>query len=275
MTATNWAATARKDFRDSVRSRSLWVLVLAFAAILSLIAYFARDLPQATADEFVHVSATVFAFVLPLLALALGYKTVIHERESGTIVLALSLPASRAGFFAGKFVGRSLVLAIPILLGLLVSGGALVLFFDSLPLLDYTRFAGASLLYAGAFLAIAMALSTTLDAGRAVTAGAFVVYLLLVVGWTSFVDAVILILWRFDPTVLTNPPDWVYAAKLASPAEAYGRLVTARFESDMGALYVGPETPWYVDAWVAALVLPAWILLALGVGYLRFREIDL
>lgn len=270
----DWHAIARKDFLDSVRSRALWVLVALFVGLLALIAYGAQ-LGEGTVDEFIEFTAVAFALFVPLVAVVLGYKAVVTERESGTIALALSFPHTRLEFVVGKFVGRSLVLAIPVLVGMVVASALVVVLYDSFPLVEYLLFVLLNVALGLAFLGIALGLSMSTTSSRRVTAGAFGAYIVLGVLWGDLVEAVLLVLWRFQPEVLADRPDWSLFVQLASPAESYNRLVTALFDSGPGAAYTGAGAPWFVDAWVAVLLLPAWVVLTVGLGYLVFRRADL
>lgn len=55
--------------------------------------------------------------LIPLVGLALAYDTIAGERESGTLRLLIGLPNSRAEVVFGKFVGRTGVIAVSILVG--------------------------------------------------------------------------------------------------------------------------------------------------------------
>lgn len=271
----SWRAIARKDFLDAVRSRTLWGLLVVFAGLLLVLTYAGQLGEGADLDQFVEFTAAGFAMFVPLVAIVLGYKSVVDERESGTIALLLSFPHTRRDVVVGKFVGRSVVLAVPVVVGLVVASGLLVFLYDSFPLVEYLLFALASVALGLAFLAIAVGLSTTTTSSRRVTTAAFGAYLLFGVLWGEVIDVLLLVLWRFDTAALTSPPDWSLFARMASPAESFNRLVTALFDVDAGGIYTGAGTPWFVDAWVAVLLLLGWVALPLGLGYLRFSRVDL
>lgn len=271
----SWRAIAEKDFLDAVRSRGVWILVGLFALVLVVIAYGAQLDDATDVDQFVEFTAVGFTLFVPLVGVVLGYKSVIDERESGTIALALSFPHTRLDFVTGKFAGRSLVLTIPILIGMGIASVLVLALYESFPLVEYLGFTVLNVVLGLAFLSIALGLSMALASGRRVTAGAFGAYVVLAVLWTDLVEALLLVLWRFDGQVLVDPPDWSWFAQLSSPVESYNRIVTALFDSDLGATYTQPDAPWFVDAWVAPLVLLAWIVLPFALGYLRFRRTEL
>lgn len=270
-------AIARKDFRDAIRSKTLWLLLGLFVLLFLGIAYAAWRVGDAEFIEFVDLTAVVFVLVLPLVAIILGYKSVIAERESGSIVLVLSMAHSRRDLVLGKVIGRLLVLASAVVLGMAISSAVLLLVFDSFPAGRYLLFAGLNVLYGAVFLALAISLSMALSTGRRVTAAAFGAYIVLVMLWDSLVQLILLVLWRFDGSVLspTGLPDWSFLFRLSSPSESYFRLITALFDSDLGELYTIEFAPSYVNAPVALLVLIAWIVVPLSLAYLRFERTDL
>lgn len=271
----NWRPIARKDFLDAVRSRTLWGLLVVFVGLLLVITYVGQLGDGSELEQFIEFTAGGFALFVPLVSIVLGYKAVVDERESGTIALLLSFPHTRLDMVVGKFVGRSIVLAIPVFVGLVVASGAIVFLYDSFPLIRYLLFAVLSVLLGLAFLAIAVGLSMSTTSSRRVTTGAFGAYILLGVLWTSVIDVLLLVLWRFEPTITASPPDWALFVQMASPVESFNRLVTALFDISAGASYAADGAPWFTDAWVAVLVLVGWVAVSLGLGYLKFAHTDL
>jgi len=271
-----WTAIARKDVRDSVRSRGLWILLGFFALLVLLFAYAGWVDDSGDADAFVRFTIDGFALIVPLVAIVLGYKSVVFERQSGTIALTLSLPHTRRELVLGKFVGRALVFSAAVVIAM---GGVLAIIlvlYDTLPLLEYLLFIGLNLLYGLAFLGLAMALSMSTTSGRRATAGAFGAYVLLVMLWSDLVNVLLLIIWRFDGSVQLDPPDWSLFLQLMSPLEAYLRVGASLFDMpNVASVNLVEGAPWFVDSWSAILILLAWVGVTLGLGYLMFRRSDL
>jgi len=67
------------------------------------------------------------------MALIAAYLAIAGERESGSLKLLLGLPPSRGEVLVGKFLGRSGVVAIGLVLGFLVSGVVTVAIYGGLP----------------------------------------------------------------------------------------------------------------------------------------------
>ena len=74
-------------------------------------------LPRVGALDWGYIIGLVTSFV----AILLTFDAISGERENGTLALVLSNTVSRAGVLAGKFLGAFIVLAIPMLIGILLS----------------------------------------------------------------------------------------------------------------------------------------------------------
>ncbi|MEF8854518.1 MAG: ABC transporter permease subunit, partial [Haloarculaceae archaeon] len=122
-------AVAKKDFRDAIRSRALWGLSLLFFLLVSGIgvAYAEFDAlsgGQPTPTGLIFFIASGVGTYVSLAALLTCFKSIAGERESGTIKVLLSLPHSRRDVILGKWLGRSAVLALPVV-GTFVIGVAI------------------------------------------------------------------------------------------------------------------------------------------------------
>jgi ABC-2 type transport system permease protein len=271
----SWRTVARKDVRDASRSRWLWalsgLLVLAFVGY----ALGHRYIGAQTFPDFLGGLTVLAASLLPVLGIGLGYKSIIHERTSGSLFLTLSFPHSRRDVVLGTFLGRSLVLLGPTLLALALAGVAGAALYGTDGALVFPVFLVVTALYGVAFVGITVALSMSTTRERRVTLGALGAYLLLVQFWDDLHSLMLLILHRGDFAVLQDIPDWALLARLLKPSESYYRVVRAAFDVGLGGQYVGPDAPLYVGWWIALLLLVAWVAVPLAVGYRRFVRADL
>jgi len=114
-------ALARAEFRIALRNR--WVAIaVAMMALFALVLALAGSAP--TGDLGIdRLSVTVASltslavYLVPLLALLLGFDAVAGEIERGTLALVLTYPAPRWAILAGKFAAHLGVLALAMLAG--------------------------------------------------------------------------------------------------------------------------------------------------------------
>ncbi len=271
----SWRDIAYKDVNDASRSRGVWVL-FGLLAVLSVGYAFAHSYLGASAfPAFLGGLAGVVGVTLPLLGLLVGYKSVVYERTSGSLFLTLSFPHSRRDFLVGKLVGRSAVLLGPTLVALTAAGVVGAVRYGTEGVALFPWFLVATALYGLAFVGLAVGLSMATTVDRWITLGAFGGYFALVTLWGGLHSLTLVILHRFDTSVLANMPDWALLFRLAGPNEAYDRLLRAGFDVDLAARYAADGAPVYVDWWMALVVLAVWFAVPLALGFRRFESADL
>ncbi|WP_187363402.1 ABC transporter permease [Massilia frigida] len=163
---------AAKEFRDRIRNRWVLAVALIFALFALAIAYFGAS--QQGEVGFRSIDVTVASLVglviylVPLIALILGYDAIVGERERGSLELMLSMPISRFEILLGKYCGLAAALASSTVLGF---GAGLLPLASELTVRDgyhYAGFVGSAILMGMAFLSISMLVSVrALDRVRA------------------------------------------------------------------------------------------------------------
>lgn len=270
-----WRPIARKDVADAVRSRSLWALGAVFLVLFVGLAVAVPWLGRGTFEDFLGLAVEVVGVVVPLVALVLGYKAVIGERSTGSVALLLSLPHSRWDALVGKFLGRSVVLTVPVAVAAGVAGLVALLLLGGVDVLDYLVFVVAGVLLGLAYLGIAVGLSASSTDQRRVSAAAFGAFVLLGPFWENVVTLLVLLLFRFQGVVLAAPPDWAVLLEFASPSTAYAYLAAALLGVGDAGSVSAASARWFVEPWVAVLILLAWVAVPLAAGYWRFAASDL
>jgi len=262
---------ARKEFRDRMRSR--WVL--AVAAILALfalvIAYFGAA--QSGAVGFKGMELTIASltslviYLVPLIALILGYDAIIGERERGSLDLLLSLPITRLELLLGKYLGLALALAASTVAGFGLAGLALSYGIGLDALYHYAGFMLSTLLMGLAFLSIALLVSV-LATNKVAASGAAVVL------WFFFVLVYDLILLGI---LVATEGRYTGAAfpvlLLLNPADIF-RILNVFSLEEVKTLYglatVFPET--LANPWLLGTTMLLWIAAPLALAYYRFRH---
>lgn len=284
---------ARKDFEDAAKSRMLWALVGLLVLIVGLV-YFAiwwtASSPEAL--DIVGPAALLFQLLVPLVALIAGYMAIVGERQSGSIKVLLSLPPNRRDVVFGKFLGRSGVILSAVLAAFVALVTLSLVMFRSLPLGDFLGIAAVSGLTGTAFVGLAVGISAAVASrgkAMALVIGLYLVFLL-------FWDLLTAGLYRLLEGELPAGPGggpweaWYVFLQWLNPVEAYAILADEVLGETFGAFtiplfapqdvgatdrIVAGDVPFYLETWVPAVLLLAWTVVPVALGYLRFRRADL
>lgn len=290
----SWQAIARKDFQDSIRSRTLWVVSALFLVVFVVPAYFfAQGLgggQDLTSDSFINLISQFISLIVPGIAVLLGYAAVAGERDSGTLKLLLSLPHSRRDLIVGKLVGRSGVIVIPVLVGFVATAVVFLITPVSLSPGTYTAFALLSALLGVVFVSIAVGISAAASTRRRAMVGNVGIYVIFALFWGSFASGLVNLLNEYTgigfrtlvqvqlATLLFNPTELyqTLAAILWTPGPLAARL-TAFGGGLMSQIYAQALSPLpgYFANPVVAVAFLAWLIVPPVLGYLAFREADL
>jgi Cu-processing system permease protein len=263
------ATIAGKEFRDRLRNRWVWAIVLVFAGFALAIAYFGAAGEGQVGFRGIEVTiaslVSLVTYLIPLIALVLGFDAVVGERERGTLELLLALPVTRAEVLLGKFCGLAATLAVATALGFGLAGIAFV--GDGGPaLFDYAGFVLSAILLGFAFLAIAVLLSV-LAPDRASASG------YAVGAWFLFVIVFDLVLLggliAFGGASAGEALPWLL---LANPTDVF-RVLNVFSLEQVSTLY-GLATvlpPALADTATLGGVMVAWIAAPLALAYWRFK----
>ena len=274
-------AVARKDFRDAIRSRVLLGLTALFVLFVAGASYFfAQIQPQPgtggdpTALILIFSLLAPAGLLVPIIGLALGYKAVVGERQSGRMKLLLSLPHSRLDVVIGKTLGRTGVLAVAILVGFVV--GAAVIFWQSSRFTpaNYLAFTLVTVLLGLAYIAIGVAVSSATRSTFRALIGGIGVLLVLEFLWGQVLLVVVYLVNGFS--LPQQPPgEWYFFLQGVPPGSAYSSAATALLPENPNALAVAGPDAFYLQDWFGFVILAAWIIVPLALGYLRFESTDL
>jgi drug/metabolite transporter (DMT)-like permease len=108
-TLTQILTIAAKEFRDRMRNRWVLAVALVFTVFSLVIAYFGGAQQGAVgfrSIEFTIASlVSLVIYLIPLIALLLGFDAIVGERERGSLDLLLALPITRLELLLGKYLG--------------------------------------------------------------------------------------------------------------------------------------------------------------------------
>lgn len=261
---------AQKEFRDRIRNRWVLAVTLVFTTFALAIAYFGAA--QQGAVGFKGIELTIASLVslaiylVPLIALILGYDAIVGERERGSLDLLLALPLTRLELLLGKFFGLSAALAFSTVVGFGLVAIVLSNRLDLTDLFHYAGFVASAILMGMSFLGLAMLVSVV-AANKTVASGAAIAL------WFFFVliyDLVLLGLLvaseggvagaLFPVLLMLNPADVFRILNIFSLEEV---------KTLYGLATVFPGA--LANPWLLAGVLAVWTGFTLGAAWWRFR----
>lgn len=287
----SWTTVAKKDFQDAIRSRALWALTVLYILFMAGFAYLFTLIENTSGTNALEGADLVFflvgptALLIPLTALIIGYKALAGEVETGSAKFLLSLPHTRRDAVIGKWIGRTVVLSVSILIGIILAVLVVVALYDQ-PSLDTLGLFTVMALFLGlVYIGIAVGLSGLTNSTSRATVYAAGFFILFEVVW----DFVPNLLWYltngsfFPPTVqapgqfYTDAPGWFFFVGNLSPTSAFSSALTAF--SPGRTLGIQPAfeggIPIYLSGPANLLIMFGWLILALGLGYWRFKNADL
>lgn len=279
----SWAVVARKDFADARRSRALWGTTVLFVLLSAGFAVMYATVPELRGDVegvstlgFLTLLLAATTLFVSIAAIVVAAGAIARERDSGSSKLLLGFPHSRLDVVLGKLVGRSLVLAVALLVGLALTLVVVVALFDSVSLVDYGLFTLATLLLVLTYVGIMIALSATTGSGGRAMAygiGAFVALELL----ADLLPTVALFVANGFSLTTTGPlPGWVAFLNVSTPTAAYTNALMWFLDDGTAAeLALGGPVPFYLTGWASLGVLVLWLVVPLALGYRRFEAADL
>lgn len=260
---------AAKEWRDRLRNR--WVLAVAvlFALFALAIAYFGAAQQGAVGfrslDATLASLASLVVYLVPLIALLLGYDAVVGECERGALDLLLSMPVTRFEVLLGKYLGLGAALTGATALGF---GAGLLPLAGQLTVSEgwrYAAFVGAAIAMGLAFLSIALLVSVfARDRVRASGAALALWFFFVLVYDLLLMGALVLSEGGmansvFATLLMLNPAD-VFRLYAASGAAGAG----------MGGLATVMPPGWTTGAALPAVML-GWMVLPFLIAYRRFK----
>ena len=237
-----FGAFLAKGLREIARTWRIWVLpgIVLFFAVSGpplakitpeLLSSFVADQPGMVIEfpEPTYIDAylqwTKNLQQIVLFAVIIMFGGVISaEKRSGTAILALTKPLSRASFVLATFVSQAVLLVASVVVGALVTWGATYAIFAEAPAAPLAAATGVWLLFGVMFLALMVLLSASIDSQAGAAGLGFLGYIALSIGtlWSPAVE--------YTPAALVGAPTQLVmeeAAALGWPIAATVALTVA------------------------------------------------
>lgn len=157
------ATLAGKEFRDRLRNRWVLAVALVFTAFSLAITYFGSAAQGVVGPRSIELTiaslVSLVIYLIPLIALLLGFDAIVGERERGSLDLLLAHPLTRLELLLGKYLGLAAALSLSTLIGFALVGVLLWQRFGQAGLYHYSGFVLSSVLLGLAFLSLALLIS--------------------------------------------------------------------------------------------------------------------
>lgn len=281
----------RREFALLVRSKWLWLLAIPVFWVGN------NHLTSgSTKEPWLAIAASSSAVtIVSFIAIIVCFRSIIGERESGSIRITAGTPLSRTELLVGTALGRGFAMALPVGLGVFAITSLSWARYGTPALGALAGFLVVALLviivYSGLVTALSAVSSSTV---RAVAISTAVIWLL---GDGSSLFTTLYELAIGHPINGLNPPsDPVYfLIRRLFPLNAYRAVVnsllglpntdeyfvTALQATNSGQTgfavtqVFGPNPPFYLTPWFAFLTLLLWAVLPVSLAAVRFQHYDL
>lgn len=154
---------AAKEFRDRIRNRWVLAITVVFIIFALVIAYFGSAQQGSVGLRGIELTiaslVSLVIYLVPLIALILGFDAIVGERERGSLDLLLSLPMTRLELLLGKFFGLAAALASSTVVGFGLVGLLLAVKMPMAAVYHYAGFVCSSVLLGLSFLSMAVLVS--------------------------------------------------------------------------------------------------------------------
>ncbi|MBA4343706.1 MAG: hypothetical protein C0423_16325 [Methylibium sp.] len=263
-------ALATKEFRDRLRNRWVLAVALVFTLFSLAITYFGAAAQGQIGPRSIELTiaslVSLVIYLIPLIALLLGFDAIVGERERGSLDLLLALPITRLELLLGKYLGLAAALTLSTLAGFALVAVLLFQRFGSAGVYHYAGFVLSSVLLGLAFLSLALLLSV-LARDRTRASG------LAIALWFAMVlvfDLLLLGLLVASGGALGG--DGFAYLLLLNPADVF-RILNVFSLDDVRRLYglASIVPPALGQAWLMGGAMLAWIVGPLALACWRFK----
>lgn len=261
---------AGKEFKDRLRNKWVLAVALVFTVFSLVITYFggaAQGQVGPRSIEFTIASlVSLVIYLIPLIALLLGFDAVVGERERGSLDLLLSLPLTRGELLLGKYLGLAAALTLSTVGGFALVAALLWRQFQWAGLFHYGGFVLSSVLLGLVFLSLAVWMSV-LSRERTRASG------LAIALWFFFVLVFdLLLLGALVATGGRYGGDAMAYLLLLNPTDVF-RVLNVFSLEDVRTLYglTGIVPRAMAQPWVMGGVMLAWIVAPLLLARWRFK----
>jgi Cu-processing system permease protein len=268
------AAVAAKEFSDRLRNRWVLAVALVFTVFSLAITYFGSaaqgQIGPRSIEATIASLVSLVIYLIPLIALLLGFDAIVGERERGSLDLLLALPITRLELLLGKYLGLAVALALSTLAGFALVAALLWHRFGAAGLYHYGGFVLSSVLLGLAFLSLALLLSVLARDRTRASGLAIALWFALVLVFDLLLLG-LLVASGGELGGLLGGDGFAYLL-LLNPADVF-RILNVFSLDDMARLYglASVVPPALGNPWLMGGAMLAWIVAPLALAGWRFK----
>jgi len=270
---------AKKEIMDNVRNKWIIILTIIFAILTLVTSYYGSLYSTGWQDlgGTINGMMSLVQFLVPIIALILGYAAIIGEVERGSMSALLSQPITRLEILLGKFFGLGSILAFTIFIGFGVAGIVIAVNVPDVNFINYLIFVGSTIIIGLVFLSISLFFSTVFKKRTTAIGGAiFLWFLFNMILPMIFVG---ILLTQIDIQEIAagaeaTIPSWFHVVNLINPISVYQTFNTLSIGADIQGM-IPASYPEFFSGGLMILLLLLWIIIFQFLAYWRFNKKDL
>lgn len=280
----NIYSITKKEILDNIRNKWVIILTIIFTALTLLASYAGSGSGWQDLSGTIGIMIILVQYIISIIALILGYSTIIGEIESGSMNSLLSLPTTRNEILLGKFFGLGTVLSISILVGFGLAGIIIGLNVGNVNYGEYLFFIAASILMGLIFLSIGFCISTVFKKRSSAMGIAIFTWIFFAIIWLFIIGAIVI---ATNPDLLNesrNPqdtevetPEVIYISTFFNPISAYSELISLNVGATNSTSFENIETgpPSYINSANMFITMCVWLFSFLLIAFWRFNKKDI
>jgi len=273
---------AVKEFEDAARSKLIWGLTLVLLVVTVPNFYnMAGSTVLDTAVDATQFLPSIFQNFIAPLAIIAAYRSVVGERESGSLRILFGHPVSRRSIVVGKALGRIALVAAVLLIGTLSLAVIVLLTYGTLPIALFgvisIYIVAYGAVWTGVTVGVSAAVTSRLQAiatmlGLFMFFGPFPIWTNIGLPVTAFVSTGSFstdYINQLDPGTW---PTWYLYAQRLNPMQNFTQ------SREFVASLVEPSVGYFGSLQVQLFglgVLVVWVLAPLAIGYWQFERADI
>lgn len=220
------------DLRETLRARWFQLYVVGFISLMVL--FFIFGLAESQVMGFTGLGRILMTFIqvtiviLPIFVLITTARTLVSDREAGVFEYVLALPVGLHAYYWGRMLGRTIAIALPLVVALF--GGGVIEYFrgGDVPWEIVGYYTGLVLALTVCFLGLAMLISVLSRSQEMAIGLAFSAWL----AAEALVDALLLGLMIKQRL----PVETIVGAALLNPLQAFRTAAIVLFDPELTVL---------------------------------------